>query len=144
MAKNEVSPERDSSLGLIFRLNGLWSKVDYPAEKGDYDAWNNILDRIFSNLDYKDVYKATKNKDGNITGIEMDDEDFLIYHFLSRQIFLARMNHKREKNPKKKAMFRKLWFQHLFKKDRWLRKYMQRRKLYLKEVEYSPGSSLFG
>jgi len=144
MAKQEVSPERDSSLGLIFRLNGLWSKVDYPAEKGDYDSWNNILDRIFSNLDYKDVYASEKDAEGKIINIKMDDDDFEIYHFLSKKIFIARMNYKKAKVGKQKVIFRKQWFQNLFKKDRWLRKYMQRRKLYLKEVEYSPGTSLWG
>jgi len=73
----DSTPSRDSSLGLIFRLNGLWSKVDYPAEKGDYDSWNNILDRIFVNLDFIDEYEAIE-KDGKLIDIKLDSDDYKI------------------------------------------------------------------
>jgi len=35
----DYTPERDASLGLVFRLNNLWAQTDYYALKGDYDKW---------------------------------------------------------------------------------------------------------
>jgi hypothetical protein len=36
------------------------------------------------------------------------------------------------------------WYRALMFKDMWLRKLMMKLKLYLKEIEHTPGSSLFG
>ena len=50
----DYTPERDASLGLVFRLNNLWAQADYMALSGTYKKWNNVLDRIYCNLLYKE------------------------------------------------------------------------------------------
>jgi len=141
----DSTPSRDSSLGLIFRLNGLWQKVDFPAEKGDYDAWNNILDRIFVNLDFVDEYSPIENEKGKMIDVSLDSDDYKIYKMLSDRVNNARIIYKRTKDKtRNKFIARSRWYDELMKKDRWIRKFMQRQKLYLKITEKTPGSSLFG
>jgi len=145
MSEYSSNPSRDSSLGLIFRLNDLWSKVDFPAQKGDFNAWNGVLDRIFANLDFVDKYEAKEDAEGNITELEIDSKDFKIYKFLSINIAKAKFECKKTKTKTKEHYrARSKWFIELMKKDRWIRKFMQRQKLYLKIVEQTPESSLYG
>ncbi len=40
MAK-DFAPSTDASLGLVYRLNILWSKADWAALGGRYEEWNN-------------------------------------------------------------------------------------------------------
>jgi len=149
MNKTGTSPDRDASLGLIFRMNNLWAKVDEPAESGDYDAWNNVLDRIFANLDYKVDYDVKTDDDGKVIDVTMNSEhdnkkDERIHSFFSSKIAEAKRAVLHSKKNKERAAARGRWYKLLMKKDIWLRKMMMKRGLYLKEVEHSPGSSLFG
>ena len=144
MPRADVTPERDSTLGLIFRLNKLWDMLHWPANQGDYDAWNNFLDRIFSELDYDAEYEPIMDKKGNVVDVKMENKDYKIFEALSKRVFQAKLKFKLAKNKKAKGMARKLWFQSVYKKDRWVRKFMMKKKLYLKEVEKRPGSAMFG
>jgi len=139
-----ITPERDASLGLIFRMNNLWARIDTLAENGRYDEWSNVLDRIFANLDYKDDYEPIRNTDGKIIGVNMDSQEKEIFDFLSERVIAAKKKAINSKSKNELARARGEWYEALLKKDRWLRKFMQKLKLYLKEVEHSPGTAMFG
>ena len=153
MAAYDVAPSIDASLGLVYRLNILWSKADFAALGGKYEEWNNILDAIFRNLLYReDVITEVNEETGAITRVELSKKDTKIYRYLSLQIAKARKDHrlasskidesKLSKIDKAKA--RSVWYHSIQKKDIWLRKFMMKLKLYLKETERSPGGALFG
>ena len=142
--KMEFNPDKDAGWGLIYRLNNLWAKVDTPALNGTYGEWNMILDRIFANLDYKDEWKVIKNEDGKVIDVNIDDDDYDIYKALSKRVFYFQRKFSRAKTKREKMIARSNWYQELFKKDRWTRKFMQKQKLYLKQNEESPGTAMFG
>jgi hypothetical protein len=138
----DYTPERDASLGLVFRLNNLWAQADYYALEGNYDKWNSVLDRIYCNLLYREDMEIKTSKDGELT-VDLPKKDTKIYVILSKAI-------QKEKyfwfkvNKSKKSYYRSRWYHSIQKKDIWLRKEMQKLKLYLKENKKTPGSSLFG
>jgi len=148
MAVSEITPKYDSTLGLIFRLNNLWAKVDIPAENGNYDEWNNILDRIYNNLAYRSKTKVIKDSDGMIIGMEIKDNDHDEYEFLSKQVNLCRQQFLKAKGLTKgvsnKKIVRSKWYKALNTKDIWLRRFMQKLNLYIKETTKTPGSVMWG
>ena len=139
----EITPDRDSSLGLIYRLNNLWSQTDFYAMHGKYDEWNNVLDALYRNLLYRESiivdYEGEKVKD-----IRLSVKDTKVYRFLSLDIAKARTNCYRNRNPRLNRMMRSIWYHKLQKKDIYLRKFMYLNKLYLKETKKDPGSVLLG
>lgn len=147
MPAEDKTPHIDASMGLIFRLNSLWTDAHRPAITGKYDEWNAYLDMIFFNLDYDVDYKVVKNSEEKIVAVKMAEEPKKIFDFLNMQIALAKKDCKninQKEKPRSYSAARGRWYNSLVKKDRWLRKFMMSKKLYLKEVEYSPGTSLFG
>ena len=137
-------PDKDASLGLVFRLNILWSKADFAALAGKYNEWNNVLDAIYRNLLYRENIITDVDEEGNITNVKLSKKDTQIYKFLSLQVSNARRNYVNAKTKFDKDKNRNIWYHNLQKKDIWLRKFMQILKLYLKETERRPGSVLFG
>ena len=138
----DITPERDASLGLVFRLNNLWSQADYYALKAEYDKWDNVLDCIYRNLLYRNELEV-KKLNNKLLSVELSTKDTEIYSFLSRQIHLAKNAF--VKSPQKlKSIVRSKWYHAIQRKDIWLRKDMQKLKLYLKEYEKRPGDSTFG
>ncbi len=154
MSQQDITPKHDSTLGLIFRLNGLWAEVDIPAKKGDYDGWNNVLDRIYVNLLYRNDMEVEKNDKGEIIKVELSKDDDKVHKYLSAKIANYKRKHATVKGVynkegpykgiQKKKIYRGLWYNALMKKDIWLRKHMNFLNLYIKETKKSPGSSLFG
>lgn len=154
MNNRNFTPSIDASLGLIYRLNNLWPKADSFAIAADYDAWNNVLDALFRNLDYEhDKIIINKDGAGKILSVSIEDEDYNVYRFLSARVFAAkRFLEKVKLKPYKdlktgmdiRIMARDNWYNALVKKDRWLRKLMQKKKIYLKTTEQTPGTALFG
>jgi hypothetical protein len=143
--KPSLSPDKDAGWGLIYRLNNLWARVDTPAENGDYDAWNNVLDRIYCNLLYRNKIDIIKNEqNGEIIEVKINEEPHKIFTYLTKNIFQAKSNYLRTANARDKAIMRSRWYHKVLLKDVWLRKYMQELGLYLKEVANDPGSVLFG
>ena len=65
MGNKDIIQKYDATLGLIFRLNGLWAEVDIPAKTGDYEQWNNVLDRIYANLLYREDMVVEKDNEGD-------------------------------------------------------------------------------
>jgi len=148
MAQQEITPKYDSTLGLIFRLNALWAKVDIPAEGGDYDGWNNVLDRIYNNLAYRGETKVIRNDGGDIIKIEIDDSNDKEYKFLSRQVNSYKQLNSRAtgttKGVSNKKIARSNWYKSLNTKDIWLRRFMHKLNLYIKETIKTPGSAMWG
>lgn len=148
--KQEMIQKHDATLGLIFRLNNLWAEVDVPAKTGDYEQWNNVLERIYCNLLYrKDVIVVKNEETGKIEEIKLSVEDEEEYKFLSSQVNkykrLSRtMRGRTEKGTPKKLLARSKWYNAVMLKDIWLRKFMFELGLYNKETTKSPGDSMFG
>ena len=145
----DITPKHDSTLGLIFRLNALWAEVDIPAKSGDYDSWNNVLDRIYVNLLYRNELNITKDGEGNITEVKLSEDDEKIYKYLSSEIakykkMYLRVRGKTKKGFDKKKIVRGRWYKAVMLKDIWLRKHMNELKLYIKETKRTPGSVMFG
>ena len=141
----EIVPDRDASLGLVFRLNILWSKADYAALGGRYDEWNNILDALYRNLLYREDLVVEINEETGVpTNVELSIKDTKIYRFLSMRVAFAKKNYLQSRSKIEKRKARSKWYHALQKKDIWIRKFMQTLKLYLKETERRPGSVLFG
>jgi len=138
----DFTPERDASLGLVFRLNYLWAQADFMALAGKYDEWNNVLDCIYRNLSYREEI-IVEEEDGSITKVKLSKKDIRIYSFLSKNIQVAKRNWRMAMSSKKRMM-RSRWFHAIQKKDIWLRKTMQKLKLYSKENVKTPGTSMFG
>lgn len=149
MNKQEVTQKHDATLGLIFRLNGLWAEVDIPAKTGEYDQWNNILDRIYCNLLYREKLVVLKDDNGKIIEIKLSEDDEKEYKFLSAQVNKYRMLSKTaigrtSSGTPKKKLARSKWYRAVLLKDIWLRKFMNDLRLYIKETTKRPGDSMFG
>jgi len=137
-------PTIDASLGLVYRLNSLWNRADYAALEGKYDNWNNILDALYRNLLYREEVIIEENSKGELTSVQLKKKDTKIYRFLSLRIAQAKNEFGTAKNSITKFRSRSKWYHATQLKDIWLRKLMQKLKLYLKENERRPGSSVFG
>lgn len=149
MAGSEITPKHDSTLGLIFRLNALWAEVDIPAKSGEYDSWNNVLDRIYVNLLYRDNLEIKEDDEGNIIDAKLSSKDEKIYKYLSTKIAKYKRLHlkvrgKTKSGLDKKKIVRGMWYKAVMLKDIWLRKYMNELKLYIKETKSKPGGVMFG
>lgn len=145
-----LAPDKDAGWGLIFRLNSLWARVDSPAESGDYDHWNIILDRIFCNLLYRNPMQIITDENGKVTDVKIAETDlaYKVFNFHSLKIFQAKIDYHQSLVHHKPVPYIKImksrWYHAVMMKDIWLRKYMQELGLYLKEIEKSPGTALFG
>jgi len=118
----DITPKNDATLGLIFRLNALWAEADIHAKNGDYNAWNNILDRIYCNLLYREDLVILKDGNGKIISMDLSDKDKEEYNFLTSQIskykimsFTAKGFYK--KGITNKRMAKSMWFRKLKLKD---------------------------
>lgn len=141
-------PERDASLGLIFRLNALWERADRRALSGDLNAWELVLDRIFSNLLYREEIETKENGKEEVVDVELSQKDKQIWEVLKKKIKLAKMeviNSFRKKDVQKIRGGKEKHYQSVMMYDIWLRKFMQQDlRLYLKETEKNPSRALFG
>jgi len=150
--KQSYQPNIDAGLGLIYRLNSLWNKADFAALEGDLERWNFILDTIYRNLLYRNnldiQYEIdAQGKPMNILSVELVKEDKLIHDWYRKKIRTIKI--KRLECIKKRdkiGYFQALdeLYSIMGQKDSWLRKFMQERGLYLKEVEFNPANAMFG
>lgn len=144
---NNSSVGVDAGIGLVMRINWIFSQIDQAATAGKYDAWNNFLDRTFTNLSFKMRMDVKKDKAGKIVDITYNKEDIKEYNFLSRRIEIHKRNYYKAMRAGKKntaAIIRKRWYHSVQQKDIWTRVLMHKLKLYLKEFEKTPGSAAFG
>jgi hypothetical protein len=150
--KNSYQPSIDAGLGLIYRLNALWNRADFAALDGDMERWNFILDTIYRNLLYRNnlEIKYEIDKEGKplqILSVGLVKEDKMVHDWYRKKIRAIKM--KRVAAIKKRD--RLTYYQALEdlyyimgEKDSWLRKFMQERGLYLKEVEFNPANAMWG
>ena len=144
MVGTEITPKYDSTLGLIFRLNNLWAEADIPAKEGKYEDWNNVLDRIYNNLAYREKTKVVKDDKDKIISIEIDDLNHEEYKFLSMKVNQCKQAYSKAKTSLHKQIARSNWYKALNTKDVWLRRFMQKLNLYIKETTKTPGSAMWG
>jgi hypothetical protein len=144
---------QDTGWGVIFRLNQLFAEIEDLSPAGKYDDWNIKLDRVWSNLLYKNSLEWVKDDDGNITDVKYCIEDIQKKNFLDRRILEAKkeMSEARKKFNNKDYEKTKGWiigkkklYKALMMKEIWIRKYMHEQGLYLKEVEYNPAGAMWG
>lgn len=138
----------DAGLGLIYRLNDLWRLVDIFARRGDYNAWEITLDRIFANLDYRDESgSSVKDESGNVIDVILEGEHVTKWKILKKKIAIVRKEMFAAYMKQNKKVFSSAkikYYNELIKYDIWLRRFMMERKLYLKETETNPSRAMFG
>lgn len=185
---SKYKTDLDASLGLIYRLNRLWVRVDDAALAGENDKWNYVLDRLYCNLLYRNEMKVQRIYEClscgykfkifgerkecpkcikehaiqkqikliEISDIKLSEEDKMVYQYLTNKIkkcknakLSAIKNGSKSEDKKNKKITsleeaKEAHYHAIMMKDIWLRKFMMKLKLYLKEVETNPGRSLFG
>lgn len=144
----DLTPAVDSSYGLVFRLNKLWDDVDRAFKSGNLDNVNFTLDRIFSNLVYRESLYIDFDKDtGEIYDISLDEKHQKIKDYIDnklKEIKTQENNFARAGNKKEVNKAKGQYYKILMLKDAWLRKFNYELKLYLKESVNDPGTAMFG
>ena len=143
MAK-EYSPAVDSSLGLVFRLNGLWAEADRYSIGGLYNGWNNSLNALWRNLMYRNPMEYSgEGKDIKIDLSEQDKRGWII---LDRNVNISKKNYTiaSKRRDKKARHYLGRWYKCLEMKDLFLRKKMFQLGLYLKESSRDTSEATFG
>lgn len=143
---DDYTPEVDTSYGLIYRLNYLWGKADGKALAGNLDQWELILDRIFANLLYRKA--AELEIKGEKVTVKFTDDSLRAQEQLKKDITDSKSKRLLAVRQGKRSEFSKANISHyqaVMTYDIWLRKFMHNElKLYMKEIESTPGRSLFG
>ena len=150
--KQSYQPNIDAGLGLIYRLNSLWNKADFAALEGDLERWNFILDTIYRNLLYRNNLDIryeidAQGKPMNIISVDLVKEDKLIHDWYRKKIRTIKIRRLECIKKKDKIGYYQALdelYSIMGQKDSWLRKFMQERGLYLKEVEFNPANAMFG
>jgi hypothetical protein len=150
--KNSYQPDINAGIGLIYRLNSLWNRADFAALEGDMEKWNFVLDRIYVNLLYRNNLEleytlSSEGKPIQINKIGLLKEDVMIYEKfrnLIRQIKQKKLEAIKKKNRQDYNSQCEELYHILMLKDIWLRKFMQERNLYLKEIEFNPANAMWG
>ena len=150
--KSQARSSLDTGWGLIYRLNSLLNKAEDCSLNGDFDRWNFILDRLFTNLCYKggmDIKFDEENPEdyNKIISIKLPLEEeavFKKFRQMIRDIKLNIMKAVHQKNRKLYENYREELYKALLTKDIWLRKVMMDRGLYLKEFEFDPSKAMWG
>ena len=114
-------PELSAGLGLIFRLNALWEKSDRAALTGNLDSWELILDRIYSNLLYRDDIEITKDDDGEITDVKLSYKDVNVWKKLKAKIRIACGVWRKSKTKQEFSRNKIAWYHEIMIYDIYLR-----------------------
>jgi len=151
---NRVTTQQDTGWGVIFRLNTLFAEIEDLSFAGKYDDWNIKLDRVWSNLLYRNPLSFVRDKNTDeIIDVKFDEKDIEEKYFLDNRILKAKkeMTDARKKASEDAYDRNKEWvagkrklYKALLLKEIWLRKLMQELGLYLKEVEYNPAGAMWG
>lgn len=148
--QKETNPTKDTGWGLIFRLNDLWNDVERLSPAGKYDDWDFKLDRIYSNLLYRERLMVVEDENNNIISIELSEKDIRIKKFIDKKIRLARKKmrsaRKSEEVYDKKMFFegKNELYENILLKEIWLRKFMHELGLYIKEIKHNPAGAMWG
>lgn len=144
---NSKTPTIDGGLGLIIRLNILFNKADRAALSGDMDEWNNILDRVYVNLSYRDPMDIEVTEEGKVTKLCMTEDDQHVWQEYLRRtkaVKYKRFVAIQKKNRILLEIAKQDHYNLLMLKDIWLRKLMNSMGLYMKEIEFNPATAMFG
>jgi len=146
--KTSKTPSVDSGIGLVMRLNGLWSRADDAHLSGNIDYWNYILDSIYDNLCYNTDVKVVKDEaTGKITQVKFDSDSEKIYNYYNSKIATAKADKLAAVKAKDKKAYtnakNSIYFT-IRDKDKWLRTFMHKLGLYLREYETNLGTAMFG
>ena len=152
--KSNVTPQQDTGWGVIYRLNDLFREVEVLSPSGKYDEWDFKLDRIWSNLMYRNPLDIKFDDKKNVISVKFDEDAYTVKLYFDNEILKSKkeMNDARRKIPEGKDSLkcknyvigkRKL-YKTILLKEIWLRKYMQELGLYLKEVEHNPAGAMWG
>jgi len=150
--KQNYEPHVDAGIGLIYRLNSLWNRADYAALEGDMEKWNFVLDAIYRNLLYRNNLDVkyemdNKGKPLKILTVGLLMEDRMIHDWYRKKIKdikTRRMIAIKKRNRIGYNMAQDELYACMCEKDSWLRKFMQERGLYLKEVEFNAANAMWG
>ena len=134
----------DSSLGLIFRMNLLWNKVEDHAQKGDFEGWNTLLDRIFCNLLYKNPMEDVLDEEGKVVDIELTQEDLNLFELLNKDYLQAKKKVQRARTRRDMVEAKNDVYESLMKKDVGLRKFMYEIGLYYRKGDKNPARAMWG
>jgi len=148
--KGNYTPNVDAGYGLIYRLNDLWNGADRKALSGDLDGWNQVLNAIYRNLLYRhplEVEFVDGDKKKEIKNIKLNDDDRKVYDKFTEMVQQEKRKVYKAIQAKDRLEYNKArqnYSNVLAMKDIWLRKFMQDRGLYLKEVEFDPSRAMWG
>jgi hypothetical protein len=137
----------DASMGLVFRLNRLWSLTDSHAAAGDLEKWDGILERIYCNLMYKDEFELVRNADGEIVEVKLSPKDIEITERLNHKVIIAKDKMKNAYEKRKRSLYidaKNEFYEALKMKDIGLRKLMFALKLYMKQSDSNPSRAMWG
>lgn len=137
--KGQKSPAMDASLGLIMRLNTTWDNAKNSRINGDLSQYNFFLDVIFTELSYESTFKVKKDDSGEIVDIDVSSEDEKIMNHFNNKIneYSSEMNKfLKLKNFQESVKNKNLYYAELVKKDKWLKTFMHKKGLYLRELEH--------
>jgi len=151
----EITTDKDTGWGVIYRLNALFNQVEELAPTGKYDEWNFKLDRIWSNLMYREDLDIITDKEENIKSINFDEEAHKIKVFFDKEIadvkrkmrlIKKKYSDQPDKGEKHKdyILEKNKLYSIILKKEIWLRKWMRELQLYLKEIVRDPSGAMFG
>jgi len=145
----DYSPNVDAGYGLIYRLNDLWNGADRKALSGDLDGWNHVLNAIYRNLSYRNSIEIEYEDEEKtkIKSMKLAEEDSIVFNKFSTMIKQMKLKIHQAIAAKNRAEYNKAnneFHRILALKDVWLRKFMQERGLYLKEVEFDPSRAMWG
>lgn len=151
----EIAPDKDTGWGLIFRLNDLLNEVENLSIQGKYDDWNFRLDRIWTNLIYREKLTITRDENNNIVAMELDKSDFEEKTFIDNKLMKVKKDLKTyerlmEKNPgnniyiSKYKLYKNNLYDVLLLKNIWVIKLMHKQGLYIKELKSNPAGAMWG
>jgi hypothetical protein len=145
--KGNKTPTIDASIGLVMRLNNLWIRADDAHLSGNLEHWNYVLDAIYDNLSHNTEVDIKKDEQGHITDIKFNSDSERIYNFFNSKIAEAKQQRQESIVKKDRAAYVKSKNDIFFRirdKDKWLRTFMHKQGLYLKEVEAHLANAMFG
>lgn len=154
MVDYKRTSQQDTGWGVIFRLNTLFSEIEDLSFHGEYDNWNIKLDRLWSNLIYRNPLDWIKDKSGKIIDVKFSEEDIEKKNFLDEKILKSKKemseakrkckdNVESYKLSKEWIIAKRKLYQNLLLKEIWIRKFMNELGLYLKEIEYNPAGAMW-
>lgn len=137
----------DSGIGLVMRLNYLWSRADAHCLQGQMDDWNHVLDRIYCNLLYREEMVDKRDEvTKKIISVSLNDTEIERFDYFKDKIRELKIQMNKCMNKRDRPGYiqaKEDYYNSLMEKDIWLRKFMTVLGLYLKEYDQHTNSAIF-